>query len=50
MSPTAQPPTFVYDQDPSQGNKTPKGNSVTIFVSTGAQKVQVPDVRGESSL
>jgi serine/threonine-protein kinase len=46
---TAQPPTFVFDQDPSAGNKTPKGNSVTIFVSTGAQKVRVPDVRGDSS-
>src|SRR5437764_1895489 len=46
---TAQPPTFVYDQDPSQGNKTPKGNSVTIFVSTGAQKVRVPDAPAESS-
>jgi eukaryotic-like serine/threonine-protein kinase len=46
---TAQPPTFVFDQDPSQGNKTPKGNSVTIFVSTGAAKVRVPDVRGDNS-
>ena len=46
---TAQPPTFVYDQDPAQGNKTPKGNSVTIFVSTGAAKVRVPDVRGDNS-
>jgi len=46
---TAQPPAFVFDQDPSQGNKTPKGNSVTIFVSTGAAKVSVPDVRGDNS-
>ncbi|HYZ78330.1 MAG TPA: Stk1 family PASTA domain-containing Ser/Thr kinase [Gaiellaceae bacterium] len=46
---TAQPPTFVFDQDPSQGNKIPKGNSVTIFVSTGAAKVRVPDVRGDNS-
>src|SRR5919206_219487 len=46
---TAQPPTFVFDQDPSQGNKTPKGNSVTIFVSSGAAKVRVPDVRGDNS-
>jgi eukaryotic-like serine/threonine-protein kinase len=46
---TAQPPTFVFDQDPSAGNKTPKGNSVTIFVSTGAAKVRVPDVRGDNS-
>src|SRR5919199_644415 len=46
---TAQPPTFVYDQEPSQGNKTPKGNQVTIFVSTGAAKVRVPDVRGDNA-
>jgi serine/threonine-protein kinase len=46
---TAQPPTFVFDQDPSPGNKTPKGNQVTIFVSTGAAKVRVPDVRGDNS-
>jgi beta-lactam-binding protein with PASTA domain/predicted Ser/Thr protein kinase len=46
---TAQPPTFVYDQDPSQGNKTNKGNAVTIFVSTGAAKAVVPDVRGKSA-
>jgi serine/threonine-protein kinase len=46
---TAQPPTFVYDQDPSQGNKIPKGNQVTIYVSTGAAKVHVPDVRGDNS-
>jgi eukaryotic-like serine/threonine-protein kinase len=46
---TAQPPTFVFDQDPSAGNKTPKGNTVTIFVSTGAAKVRVPDVRGDNS-
>src|ERR671931_714938 len=46
---TAQPPAIVFDQDPSQGNKTPKGKSVTIFVSTGAPKVRVPDVRGDSS-
>src|SRR5919198_1563995 len=46
---TAEPPTFVFDQDPSQGNKIPKGNQVTIFVSTGAAKVRVPDVRGDNS-
>jgi serine/threonine-protein kinase len=46
---TAQPPTFVYDQDPGPGNKIAKGNVVTIFVSTGAAKVAVPDVRGDNS-
>jgi eukaryotic-like serine/threonine-protein kinase len=46
---TAQPPTFVYDQEPSSGNKIPKGNTVTIFVSTGVAKVRVPDVRNKDS-
>src|SRR5438477_1782126 len=46
---TAQPPTFVYDQQPSSGNKIPKGNTVTIFVSTGIAKVRVPDVRNKDS-
>jgi beta-lactam-binding protein with PASTA domain/predicted Ser/Thr protein kinase len=46
---TAQPPTFVYDQSPSPGNKTPKGNTVTIYVSTGPAKVSVPDVRNKDS-
>jgi serine/threonine-protein kinase len=45
----AEPPTFVYDQDPSAGNKIPKGNTVTIYVSTGVAKVKVPDVRNKDS-
>jgi serine/threonine-protein kinase len=46
---TAEAPTFVFDQDPGSGNKTAKGNVVTIFVSTGQAKVRVPDVRGDNS-
>jgi eukaryotic-like serine/threonine-protein kinase len=46
---TAQPPTFVFDQDPSSGNKIDKGNFVTIFVSTGPPKLKVPDVRGKNA-
>jgi serine/threonine-protein kinase len=46
---TLQPPTFVYDQDPAAGNHVAKGNTVTIFVSTGKPKTTVPDVRGRSS-
>jgi serine/threonine-protein kinase len=46
---SAQPPTFVYDQQPGSGNKIPKGNTVTIFVSTGVAKVRVPDVRNKDS-
>src|SRR5919201_1694419 len=45
----AQPATFVFDQDPSSGNKIDKGNFVTIFVSTGPAKIKVPDVRGKNA-
>jgi eukaryotic-like serine/threonine-protein kinase len=45
----AQPPTFVFDQDPSPGNKIDKGNFVTVFVSTGPAKIKVPDVRGKNA-
>jgi eukaryotic-like serine/threonine-protein kinase len=47
---TAQPETYVYDQDPKAGNRIDKGNQVTIFVSEGAPKTEVPDVRGKPSL
>ena len=47
---TAQPETYVYDQDPKAGNRIDKGNQVTIFVSEGPPKTEVPDVRGKSSL
>ena len=45
-----QPETIVYQQDPAPGNRIDKGNTVTIFVSTGKPKVAVPDVRGKSSV
>jgi eukaryotic-like serine/threonine-protein kinase len=45
-----QPETIVYQQDPAPGNRIDKGNTVTIFVSTGKPKVVVPDVRGKSSV
>ena len=45
-----QPETIVYEQDPAPGNRIDKGNTVTIFVSTGKPKVVVPDVRGKSSV
>ena len=38
---------IVFKQDPSAGSKVDKGGSVTIWVSTGPPKVQVPDVKGE---
>jgi len=40
--------TFVFDQDPSAGQRIEKGNSVTIFVSSGKPMTTVPDVRGKS--
>jgi eukaryotic-like serine/threonine-protein kinase len=45
-----QPETIVYQQDPQPGNRIDKGNTVTIFVSTGKPKVVVPDVHGKSSV
>src|SRR5438105_7575614 len=47
---TEQPETYVYRQDPAEGNRIDKGNDVTIFVSEGAPKTTVPDVKGSSSL
>jgi beta-lactam-binding protein with PASTA domain len=35
----------VVDQSPSPGSRIPRSSTVTIFVSTGKQKVKVPDVR-----
>ncbi len=40
-------PGLVYKQDPTEGNKIPKGNPVTIWVSTGKPKVQVPTLVGQ---
>jgi serine/threonine-protein kinase len=38
----------VATEDPSGGTKFPKGSVVTLTVSSGKPKVQVPDVRGRS--
>jgi len=40
---------FVYQQDPTAGTHQPKGNEVTIWVSTGKPKVAVPAVKGLKS-
>jgi eukaryotic-like serine/threonine-protein kinase len=37
----------VYDQQPDAGERTNKGNTVTLLVSTGKPKVTVPDVIGK---
>jgi eukaryotic-like serine/threonine-protein kinase len=39
---------YVYDQEPGAGEKIPKGNKVTIYVSSGVPFVSVPDVVGKS--
>jgi len=38
----------VYDQQPGAGEKLPRGNVVTIYVSLGVPFRSVPDVVGES--
>src|SRR5204863_677386 len=39
------PPGNVVDQSPSPGSRIPRSSTVTIFVSTGKERVTVPDVR-----
>jgi eukaryotic-like serine/threonine-protein kinase len=36
----------VFDQDPAAGETTDRGNTVTIYVSQGKRKVDVPNVVG----
>jgi beta-lactam-binding protein with PASTA domain len=43
------PETYVVSQDPSAGTRTDKGNPVTIVVSTGLPKVDVPGVIGDQA-
>jgi eukaryotic-like serine/threonine-protein kinase len=43
------PETYVVSQDPSAGTRTDKGNPVTIVVSTGLPKVDVPGVVGDQA-
>ncbi|HUJ91594.1 MAG TPA: PASTA domain-containing protein, partial [Gaiellaceae bacterium] len=40
-------PGLVFKQEPTEGTKIPKGNPVTIYVSTGKPKVQVPNLVGQ---
>jgi serine/threonine-protein kinase len=39
--------TFVFSQTPKPGERTPKNNYVTLYVSAGPPKTQVPDVVGK---
>jgi beta-lactam-binding protein with PASTA domain/tRNA A-37 threonylcarbamoyl transferase component Bud32 len=41
------PETFVFQQTPKPGERTPKNNYVTIYVSLGPPKTKVPSVLGE---
>ena len=43
---TEQPEGTVYDQDPGDGTRLAKGETVTIFVSTGFPQTDVPSVVG----
>ncbi|HEY2541878.1 MAG TPA: Stk1 family PASTA domain-containing Ser/Thr kinase [Gaiellaceae bacterium] len=43
------PNGFVYRQDPAAGQHQPKGDNVTIFVSSGKPKVQLPTLVGLKS-
>jgi serine/threonine-protein kinase len=40
---------YVIDTNPPNGNSIAKGGTVTVYVSSGAQKVQVPNVTGMQS-
>jgi eukaryotic-like serine/threonine-protein kinase len=40
---------LVFKQDPTEGQHIPKGNTVTIWVSTGKPRVGVPDLVGQQS-
>jgi serine/threonine-protein kinase len=38
----------VFEQDPQAGDRTERGNFITIVVSTGPRKLDVPNVVGQS--
>jgi serine/threonine-protein kinase len=40
-------PGIVFEQNPNAGTRIPKGDAVTILVSTGPKKVEVPRVVGK---
>ena len=40
---------LVFDQDPEAGEKIERGNTVTIYVSQGKRRVDVPNVVGRSA-
>jgi serine/threonine-protein kinase len=46
---TKEPVGIVFDQSPQAGQKTDRGNAVTLYVSTGPPKSQVPNVVGQQA-
>ncbi|MFN2467365.1 MAG: Stk1 family PASTA domain-containing Ser/Thr kinase [Gaiellaceae bacterium] len=40
---------IVFDQQPEDGDRVPRDSTVRIVVSTGKERVRVPDVRGSSA-
>jgi beta-lactam-binding protein with PASTA domain/predicted Ser/Thr protein kinase len=45
--PSQKPEDEVFRQDPDRGEEADEGSTVTIFVSTGPEAFEVPDVRGD---
>jgi serine/threonine-protein kinase len=45
----SQPAGYVFDQNPSQGDRVGKGSFVTLWVSTGKKQVTVPNLIGQAS-
>ena len=43
-----EPKTYVYDQNPNQGDRVGQGSFVELWVSTGKAQVTVPDLVGEN--
>jgi eukaryotic-like serine/threonine-protein kinase len=43
-----QPKTYVYDQNPNEGDRVGRGSLVELWVSTGKAQVTVPDLVGEN--
>ena len=44
--PSDDPKGQVFDQDPGAGDSVDEGGTVTLFVSSGPKKVEVPDLIG----
>jgi beta-lactam-binding protein with PASTA domain/predicted Ser/Thr protein kinase len=44
-----QPATYVFDQNPNQGDRVGKGSFVELWVSTGEPQVVVPNLVGMNS-